>query len=132
MPLVTITLLDNTPAAERRSIADGVHQAIVQAGFPETDRFQRILALGSDAFLFDRIHPNLPEPRSERFVLVEILLSFGRSVEFKRDLLAALVSNLQRDPGIDPRDVLVVFIETARENWAFAYGVQTYIVGNSS
>jgi phenylpyruvate tautomerase PptA (4-oxalocrotonate tautomerase family) len=132
MPLVTITVLESIPVVERRAIADGVHRAIVQAGFPETDRFQRIIALHADNFLFDRTHPNLSEPRSDRFVMVEIVLSFGRSVEFKGDLLAALVSNLQRDPGIEPRDVLVVFVETARENWAFANGVQTYVAGNSS
>jgi phenylpyruvate tautomerase PptA (4-oxalocrotonate tautomerase family) len=130
MPLVTITVLDSTPAADRRAIADGVHQAIVQAGFPPADRFQRIIALQAADFLFDRTHPNLAAPRSDRFVLVEILLSVGRSTEFKRDLLAALVGNLQREPGIDSHDVLVVFVETARENWSFAYGVQTYIVAS--
>jgi phenylpyruvate tautomerase PptA (4-oxalocrotonate tautomerase family) len=127
MPLITITLFDTVPAGDRRAIADGIHQAIVQAGFPETDRFQRVIALNNGDFIFDRTHPNLPAPRSDRFVLVEILLSLGRSVEFKRDLLATLVGNLQRDPGLDPRDVMVVFIETARENWAFANGVQTYV-----
>ena len=127
MPLVTITVFDTPPAAERRAIAEGIHQAIIQAGFPETDRFQRVIALNDGDFIFDRTHPNLPAPRSDRFVLVEILLSLGRSVEFKRDLLAALVGNLQRDPGLDPRDIMVVFVETARENWAFANGVQTYV-----
>ncbi|HEX5690972.1 MAG TPA: tautomerase family protein [Roseiflexaceae bacterium] len=132
MPFVTITLLESTPAADRSAIADGIHQAIVQAGFPPSDRFQRVIALKADEFLFDRTHPNLDAPRSDRFVAIEILISIGRSVEFKRDLLAALVANLQRDPGLEARDVLVVFVETARENWAFAYGVQTYVVGNSS
>lgn len=127
MPLITITLRDTTPPAERRAIADGIHQAIAGAGFPAADRFQRILALPADQLIYDPRHPDLTTPRSERFVLVEILLSVGRSVEFKRDLLAALVANLQRDPGLDPHDVMVVFVETARENWAFASGIQTYV-----
>lgn len=131
MPVITITLRDTTPPAERQAIADGIHQAIVGAGFPEADRFQRILALPADQLIFDRHHPGLAAPRSDRFVLVEILLSIGRSVEFKRDLLAALVANLQRSPGLDPHDVMVVFVETARENWAFASGVQTYVVAET-
>jgi phenylpyruvate tautomerase PptA (4-oxalocrotonate tautomerase family) len=132
MPFVTITLFDSVAAAERRAIADGVHRAIVQAGFPEADRFQRIIPLSKDDFIFDRTHPNLPVPRSDRFVLVEILLSAGRSVEFKRDLLSAIAANVRRDPGLDPHDVMVVLIETARENWSFANGVQTYVAAGTA
>ena len=128
MPLITITLFDSVPAAERRAIADATHQAIVQAGFPEADRFQRIIAPSQDDFIFDRTHPGLPVPRTDRFVLVEILLSVGRSVEFKRDLLATLAAHVQRATGRELHDIMVVFVETARENWSFANGVQTYLV----
>jgi phenylpyruvate tautomerase PptA (4-oxalocrotonate tautomerase family) len=127
MPLVTITMLESVSAPDQRAIADSIHQAIVKAGFPEADRFQRILKLGTERFIFDRTHPDLSVPRSERFVLIEILLSAGRTVDFKKDLLAAIVENLGQRPGLAPHDVMGVFIETARENWAFASGIQTYI-----
>jgi len=59
--------------------------------------------------------------------LIEIIISFGRSVEFKKDLLNEIVQNLGNQPGIAPHDVMVLIVETARENWAFAGGVQYYV-----
>ena len=43
MPLVTITTTDAFSAAEQTAIADAAHEAVVAAGFPERDRFQKIL-----------------------------------------------------------------------------------------
>ena len=105
----------------------GVHEAIVGVGFPQTDRFQKIHRLSPDRFLYDERHPDLTEPRSEKFVLIEITISFGRSVEFKKDLLTRIIRNLEQQPGISPRDIMVLFVETARENWAFAGGIQYYV-----
>ena len=127
MPLVTITLSELWSTEDQKLIADGIHDAIVGAGFPPTDRFQKIHRLSEDQFLCDDRHPNLTEPRTEKFVLIEIVISFGRSVEFKRDLLTRLIINLENKPGISPHDVMVLFIETARENWAFASGIQYYV-----
>ena len=127
MPLVTINLSELWSTEDQKLIADGIHTAIVGAGFPPTDRFQKIHRISQDQFLCDDRHPNLTEPRTEKFVLIEIVISFGRSVEFKRDLLTRIIKNLENKPGISPHDVMVVFIETARENWAFAGGIQYYV-----
>ena len=127
MPLVTISLSKFWSTEDQKLIADGIHEAIVGVGFPQTDRFQKILRLSQDQFLCDDRHPNLTEPRTEKFVLIEIIISFGRSVEFKNDLLTRIIQNLENKPGISPHDVMVLFIETARENWAFASGIQYYV-----
>ncbi|MCB0208401.1 MAG: tautomerase family protein [Anaerolineae bacterium] len=127
MPLVTITLSTVWSLEDQHMIADGIHEAIVGVGFPQKDRFQKIHRLPQEQFIYDDRHPNLTEARSEKFVLVEIVLSLGRSVEFKKDLVTRIVQNLETRPGIAPHDVMVLLIETARENWAFASGVQYYI-----
>ena len=127
MPIVTINLSKFWSTEDQRLIADGIHEAIVGAGFPQTDRFQKILRLSQEQFICDDRHPNLTEPRTEKFVLIEIIISFGRSVEFKNNLLTRIVQNLKDKPGISPHDVMVLFVETARENWAFASGVQYYV-----
>ena len=64
--------------------------------------------------------------------LIEIVISTGRSVEFKKDLLTRIIQNLKNKPGIPPHDIMVVFIETARENWAFAGGIQYYVESEDS
>ncbi len=127
MPLVTISLSKSWSTEDSRLIADGVHNAIVGVGFPATDRFQKIHRLSPDQFLYDDRHPDLTESRSEKFVLIEITSSLGRSVEFKKDLLTRIIQNLKNKPGIASHDVMVLFRETARENWAFASGIQYYV-----
>jgi phenylpyruvate tautomerase PptA (4-oxalocrotonate tautomerase family) len=127
MPLVTISLSNSWSLEDQKLIADGIHDAIAGVGFPQTDRFQKIHRLSKDQFIYDDQHPNLTESRSEKYVLVEIIISFGRSVEFKKDLLKKIIQNLEDRPGIPSHDVMVLFIETARENWAFAGGVQYYV-----
>jgi len=127
MPLVTINLLEAWSVEDQKLIADGVHDAIAGVGFPQRDRFQKIHRLSKDQFLYDERHPDLTQPRSEKFVLIEITISFGRSVEFKKELLTRIIRNLENKPGIGPHDVMVLFVETARENWAFSGGVQYYV-----
>ena len=87
MPLVTISLSKSRPPEDQKLITDGIHKAIVGVGFPKTDRFQKIHRLSPDQFLYDVRHPSLTESRSEKFILIEIIISSGRSVEFKKDLL---------------------------------------------
>ena len=127
MPLVTISLSKSWSTEDQKLIADGIHDAIVGVGFPQSDRFQKIHRLSKDQLLYDDRHPNLTESRTEKFVLIEIVISLGRGVDFKKDLLSRIIQNLDNKPGIPPHDVMVLFIETARENWAFASGVQYYV-----
>jgi phenylpyruvate tautomerase PptA (4-oxalocrotonate tautomerase family) len=127
MPLVTISLSKSWSTADQKLIADGIHDAIVGVGFPQTDRFQKIHRLSQNQLLYDDRHPDLSESRTENFVLIEITISLGRSVEFKKDLLTRIIQNLKNKPGISPHDVMVLFVETARENWAFSGGVQYYV-----
>ena len=132
MPLVTISLSKAWSIEDQKLIADGIHEAIVGVGFPQTDRFQKIHQLSKDQFLYDGRHPNLTESRTEKFVLIEIIISLGRSVEFKKDLLTGIIKNLKNKPGIAPHNIMVLFVETARENWAFAGGIQYYVEAEDS
>jgi phenylpyruvate tautomerase PptA (4-oxalocrotonate tautomerase family) len=122
MPLVTITQSQATPLAERRIAGDVVHEALQGVGVPAADRFQRYLDLAPDRMSIDPTYPNLPEPRSSRFVLIEILWSVGRNVKLKKQVTQHIATELARRTGISPRDVFIVFQETAWENWAFANG----------
>ena len=121
MPLVTVTVRRPKPAAFKSAVLDAVHAALATAGVPETDRFQRVLELGAEDFRFDPGYPDVRTRRSDDFVLVDILWSAGRSVKVKRKFLEDLMGRLSA-AGLDPENVMVVFKETAWENWAFAGG----------
>jgi len=122
MPLVTITVRKPKPAAFTSAVLNAVHQGLIGAGVPEADRFQRVLALSADEFIYDQRYPDLASARRDDFVLIEILWSVGRSVKVKRKLVADVAAQIARDTGIDPEHVMIVFKETAWENWSFGGG----------
>jgi phenylpyruvate tautomerase PptA (4-oxalocrotonate tautomerase family) len=121
MPLVTLTVRKPKSAEFKRRVLDTVHAALVSAGVPETDKFQRVLELEADDFRFDPSYPDLQAERDQDFLLIEILWSVGRSVKVKKKMLAELMASLSRS-GVNPEKVMVVFKETTWENWAFGGG----------
>ena len=121
MPLVTVTVRAPKSEAFKTAVLEAVHAALVASGVPATDRFQRVLELDAADFRFDARYPDLERDRGAEFVLVEVLWSVGRSVKVKRKLLGDLMAGLKA-AGLDPEGVMVVFKETAWENWAFGGG----------
>lgn len=121
MPLVTLTVRQPKTAAFKSTVLDAVHEALQSVGVPETDRFQRVLELSADDFRFDPRYPDLASPRTDDFVLIEILWSAGRSVKVKKKLLETLMASLSA-AGLDTEQVMVCFKETTWENWSFGGG----------
>jgi phenylpyruvate tautomerase PptA (4-oxalocrotonate tautomerase family) len=122
MPLVTVTLRKGKSNEFKSAVLSAVHRALVASGVPDADRFQRVLELGPDDFRFDPTYPDVSIPRSDDFVLIEVLFSVGRSVKVKRKILSDIIGSLATAPGLHPDNVMVVFKETQWENWAFAGG----------
>ena len=122
MPLITLTVREGKSKEFKSAVLAAVHGALVASGVPEKDRFQRVLELGAEDFRFDPEYPDLSMRRTEDFVLIEILLSVGRSVKVKKKILADLIAALTKDPGLNAENVMVCFKETQWENWAFAGG----------
>lgn len=121
MPLVTLTIRKGKTVAFKSAVLDAVHAALVGAGVPATDRFQRVIELDVVDFRYDAGYPDVATARDDDFALIEILWSVGRSVKVKKQVLGDLMERL-RAARIDPEDVMVVFKETAWENWSFAGG----------
>ena len=121
MPLVTLTVRRPKSTTFKTAVLEAVHAALVSAGVPETDRFQRVIELDADDFRFDPRYPDLKAERNADFVLIEILWSIGRSVKVKRKLLDELMASLS-GAGLNSENVMVCFKETSWENWAFGGG----------
>ena len=122
MPLVTVTVARPKTAAFKAAVLKGVHEALVASGVPPADRFQRVLEQDPVDFSYDARYPDLTVDRGSEFVLIEILWSVGRSVKVKRKVIDDIVRAIARDPGVDPERVMIVFKESAWENWAFGGG----------
>ena len=124
MPFVRISLKQSRTPEHRRAIADAVHSALQSAiGIPAGDRFQAIETMGGDLIVDPRF---LGIDRDDGAVLIEIHLSFGRSVEKKQALYRAIAANMEQI-GVEKRNVFVHLIETAMENWSFGEGVAQYV-----
>ena len=121
MPRVTLTVRRPKSAEFKAAVLDAVHAALVSAGVPAADRFQRVLELTENDFRFDPAYPDLKSPRDADFVLIEILWSVGRSVKVKKKMLAELMESLAQ-AGLNTENVMVCIKETSWENWAFGGG----------
>ena len=119
MPLVRITLRDDTPHETRRAISAGVHRAMVATiGIPDGDRFQIIDERPADSLIAD---PEYLGVERQNVLFVEITLVAGRTVEKKKALYAAIAKELGA-AGIRTDDIIVVLHDTAREDWSFGNG----------
>ena len=121
MPLVTLTVRKPKSAEFKATVLDAVHAALVSAGVPAADKFQRVLELDATDFRFDPTYPDLKSARDDDFALIEILWSVGRSVKVRRKLLDELMGTLSA-AGMNTENVMVCFKETTWENWAFGGG----------
>jgi phenylpyruvate tautomerase PptA (4-oxalocrotonate tautomerase family) len=117
MPIVTVTLRKPKTAAFKKTVLDAVHAALVASGVNPKDRFHRIIELDADDFQFDATFPDLEVPRTDDFILIEILLGVGRSVKIKRSILDVAMAQLAK-AGLNPEHVMVVFQDVPWENFS--------------
>jgi 4-oxalocrotonate tautomerase len=124
MPLVRIELARGKSEAERRAIADAVHQALVSIGVPEDDRFQIIAEHDSANFIVAPTYLGLQH--TEQAVMIQITLNEGRTTAQKQALFKAIAEGIHAEAGIRLEDVIVNLVEVKRENWSFGNGVAQY------
>jgi phenylpyruvate tautomerase PptA (4-oxalocrotonate tautomerase family) len=117
MPTVTITIRKPKSLEFKAKVLAAVHSSLVDNGVNPSDRFHRVLELPADDFKYDPTFPDLRQPRTDDFVLVEVLLGVGRSVKVKKAILSGLMERLSTE-GFDPENFMVIFQEVAWENWS--------------
>jgi len=126
MPLVRIDLAQGTSLEYRKSIAEGVHRAMVEAlAVPEEDRFQVVTEHPPGGIIFSKSY--LGVPHSDKIVLVQITLSTGRKPQQKRRFFKRVVELLSASSGVAPQDVIINLVEVGWENWSFGNGDAHYM-----
>ena len=126
MPLVQIFLREGTSPEYRKALGDGVHRALVEAiAIPPDDHFQVITEHSANDLVYDPGY--LGAKRSDSIVMVQITMSFGRKPQQKRKLFKRMAEILAESPGLAPRDLMAVLVETAWENWSFGNGQAQYM-----
>jgi hypothetical protein len=121
MPLFTVTMKSIRSDEEIDRLSGAIHAASSTAGYPEDDLFQRFLSMRPGDFRVDPRYPDLPKPRTERMLLIEVLVSSGTDTARKKGIVTALVEKLG-EAGVDPNDLIVFFLETDRASGSFGGG----------
>lgn len=94
-----------------RAISAAIQRAAVSAlGLPESKTFHRFLPLEPWQFV-------TPADRSERYIIIEVMMFEGRPEETVRAFYRDLSINLETDCQITPQDVELVITESPRRNW---------------
>ncbi len=120
MPLVRISVLDDTPPEKRRAVGDVVHSALVEiAGIPTNERFQIVTACPADNFVFDRTFGGVDR---QRLVVIEITMVRTLTVALKRQLYRRIADELGDAAAVRPDDVFVVLRENELPDWSQGNG----------
>jgi phenylpyruvate tautomerase PptA (4-oxalocrotonate tautomerase family) len=115
MPMTKIYLREGTTPEHKRALSDAVHQALVEVlGIPEDDRFHFFHELADENLITEPVAFGLARRREAIFIQ---LYFAHRSEAVLNELFAALVANLTRGTGLEPRDVYLNVIESASANW---------------
>lgn len=121
MPFVRISLLEGKSDEYIKTLADRVHQALVEAfDAPETDRFQAIHQHRAGELIYDQNY--MGGPRSENYVLICITAGRQRPSKIKKAFFMHLTQLLAQSPGVRPEDVMVIINTTESDEWSFASG----------
>lgn len=110
MPSTRIETRRGWIGGRRTELLEAVQRALV-AGIliPEQDRCIRLVEYDEDAIL-------VPPHVGPHYMVIEITLFTGRTIEAKRRLYAALASELAAF-GLMPHDIKTILIEVDRPNW---------------
>ena len=100
LPLVRISLREGKSEEYKRALADGVHQALVEAiEIPAQDRFQVVTEHPQAGLIYDPSYLGID--RTDEIVLVQITLSTGRSQPAAQSTGEILVEKPGVDAGLD-------------------------------
>ncbi|MFE5309565.1 tautomerase family protein [Isoptericola sp. NPDC056605] len=93
----------------RTEVSDALHAALVGAWrIPEDKRFHRFLLLDDG---------DLVAPRSDEYLMIEIVAFAGRTREAKRELIRRVYDDVAPALGVATDDVELVVIESPAESW---------------
>ena len=116
MPLAKIETRKAWSSTQKKEIMEAIHSAMRGAlKIPEDDRDIRFYEYHPDDF---QVSPG----KTENYILVEITMFAGRSLQAKKELYRGIVANLGK-LGILAGDVFIVLHEFPLDNWGIRGGV---------
>jgi Tautomerase enzyme len=111
MPFVTFTVRRGFSAADKSRLSEAMLEAQVAAGYHRADRFHRFLEVGQDDLLVDPRFPDYAMDRTDRFMVVEVIISRGKPTGTAAAIADEAVRLFGEHLHLAPQDVLFIFHE---------------------
>ncbi|HMH66509.1 MAG TPA: tautomerase family protein [Pinirhizobacter sp.] len=124
MPIARIELARGKSPEHVKAIGQAVYDAMLAIGVPQNDRFQVITEHDPDRLVFDRTYLGIE--RTDDFILVQITMNEGRTLELKKKLYQGIADGIHAATGVRKQDVMINLVEVKKENWSFGNGEAQY------
>jgi hypothetical protein len=111
MPFVTFTVRRGLSAADKYRLSEVMLEAQVAAGDPRADRFHRFLELDKADLLVDSRFPDYATDRTDRFMVVEVVISSWRPIGTAATIADEAVRLFGERLHLAPQDILFIFHE---------------------
>ena len=120
MPIINILLAEGKPSEYIKSVADGVHEALMETwDIPLLDRFHLIKEYKKEFFNIDKKMWDVE--RSDDVIVFQII-STPRTKEMKLAFYKRLPEILYEKVKLRPEDVFINIVTSNYEDWSFGNG----------
>lgn len=97
----------------KEQISDIIHDCIVEKlKFPREKKCHRFFELNASNYI-------MPTDKTEKYIIIEILMMTGRERETKKDLIKFLFHRFTSDMKLSPGDIEICILESDPANWGF-------------
>ncbi|MEM7726486.1 MAG: tautomerase family protein [Cyanobacteria bacterium P01_A01_bin.45] len=111
MPQVKVFGLAITLNPIKKELSEIIHNCFMQAlQYPPEKRFHRFFSMEKSDFYF-------PTDKSNKYLIVEISMFEGRSVEAKKNLIRLLIMSISEKFEISKNDIEITIFENPKHNW---------------
>ena len=94
-------------------LSDVIHECVVEAlQYPREKRAHRFFPLAAEDFYY-------PSDRTPRYIIVEISMFEGRTLETKKTLIRLLFTRVCETFDLAINDLEITITETPKHNWGF-------------
>jgi 4-oxalocrotonate tautomerase family enzyme len=94
-------------------LSDVIHACVVEVlKYPVEKRAHRFFPMEREDFYF-------PTGRSDDYIIIEITMIEGRTVETKKQLIRTLFERINGEVSISLQDIEICILEAPKHNWGF-------------
>jgi 5-carboxymethyl-2-hydroxymuconate isomerase len=113
MAQVKIFGIKENLAPRREQLSAVIHECVMEAlQFPADKKAHRF-------FLMDKENMLYPAGRTDDYIIIEITMIAGRSVDARKKLIRLLFDRIRDKVGITYQDIEICIYESPAHNWGF-------------